>query len=275
MANTHPAAFALLPDSIRLVQSYWGLVVELGPLYGISDLTQIGANADEEEPSLLHKVALKALLLVRACVRLVFYPAHTFKYPKAEDKEEKNQSVEIMKTQLLNEEFVVQAMELLVTKLFRFSAEDLQMWEDEPEEWEKQQEEISDAWEFSIRSCAEKLFLDLVINYKTILGPRLINVFNGYATLENRDLLLKDSIYCAIGLAAPVLEKHLEFNLFLESTLVQEAQLQYPGYNIIRRRIALLLAEWVPVKHEGLSMDKVYGIFQYFLSQGVPLNDTV
>ncbi len=33
MAKTHPASFALLPDSISLVQSYWTLVIKLGEKY--------------------------------------------------------------------------------------------------------------------------------------------------------------------------------------------------------------------------------------------------
>ncbi|KAI5283870.1 hypothetical protein KEM54_001774, partial [Ascosphaera aggregata] len=277
MITRHPAAFVLLPDSISLIQSYWRLVVELGQNYGITDISQIGIGADfmDEERTFTEKVGLKALLIVRACVRLAFYPIQTFKYPKPEDKEEKNQAVSTIKTHLLSDEFVVEVMELLVTKFFRFNPSDLEMWQDDPEEWERLEEEISDAWEFSIRPCAEKLFLDLVINFKNLLVPKLIQVFQAYTTLENNDILLKDSIYCAIGLAAPVLEKHLDFNTFLESVLVQETIRQLPGQNILRRRIAIMLAEWVPVKIEQLNMEKIYQIFQHLLSDNGSLNDLV
>jgi hypothetical protein len=139
-------------------------------------------DVDEEEKSLLDRVGLKALLLLRACAKMAFNPAHTFKYPHPQDKVEKNQSVELIKSQILTEEFVVQAMELLVTRFFVFRPSDLREWEEEPEEWEKREEEIVDAWEFSIRSCSEKLFLDLVINFKELLVPRLLGVFYSYAS---------------------------------------------------------------------------------------------
>ncbi|KAI5299855.1 hypothetical protein KEM56_002914, partial [Ascosphaera pollenicola] len=277
MVTAHPAAFVLLPDCLRLLQSYWGLVVELGKNYGVSDISQIETGADfmDEERAFTEKMGLKALLILRACVRLVFYPVQSFKYPKPEDKEEKNQAIQMIKTQLLNDDFVIEVMELLVTRFFRFCPSDFEMWQDDPEEWEKLEEEVSDAWEFSIRPCSEKLFLDLVINFKALLVPRLISVFQTYTALDYNDILLKDSIYCAVGLAAPVLEKHLDFNTFLETILVQEATRQIPGQNLLRRRIILLLAEWVPVKIEHLNMEKVYQIFQHLLSDSDPLNDVV
>ena len=73
-------------------------------------------------------------------------------------------------------------MELLVTQFFRFRNIDFQDWEEEPEDWEKREEENADAWEFSIRSCSEKLFLDLVIHFKDLLIPRLLTVFYTFAS---------------------------------------------------------------------------------------------
>jgi len=90
-------------------------------------------------------------------------------------------------------------MELLVTTFFKFRKTDFEEWE--AEEWEKRGEDTSDAWEFSIRSRSEKLFLDLVINFKELLVPRLLNVFYSFSNPQNRDILLKDSLYSAIGLA--------------------------------------------------------------------------
>ncbi|KAL1956730.1 hypothetical protein VTO42DRAFT_6880 [Malbranchea cinnamomea] len=279
MAQSRPLAFALLPHSLDLVRSYWGLVVELGKSYGSTDLTtaKIGTDgdADEEEKPLLEKLGLKALLIVRACAKTAFYPVQTLKYPHPQDKEEKAQSIHLLKSQLFTEDFVVHVMELLVTRFFVFRSSDLREWEEEPEEWEKREEEISDAWEFSIRSCAEKLYLDLVINFKELLIPKLLHVFCLYANPQNQEVLLKDSLYCAIGLAAACLDNHLDFNSFLISTLVPEIQIQRPGYNILRRRTSILLGQWVPVKPNELDRAAVYQIFQHLLNKDDPLNDQV
>lgn len=94
--------------------------------------------------------------------------------------------------------------------------------------------------------------------------------------MQNTDILLKDSIYAAIGLAAPVLEGHPDFDFgsFLDNTLVQEVQISSTGYNILRRRAAIVLGQWLPVK-EGLNRPLVYQIFQHLLDKGDQLNDQV
>ncbi|KAL4793623.1 armadillo-type protein [Aspergillus venezuelensis] len=269
MAKDHAASFALLPDSIPLVQSYWTLVVKLGENY-----SQLGADG-ESDKTFMERAGLRALLLIRACSKMAFYPAQTFKYQTAQDKEEKKQAVELVKSQLFTEDFVVHAMELLVTQFFRFRQNDFQEWEADPEEWERKEEDIAEAWEFSIRSCSEKIFLDLVIHFKDLLVPRLLTVFNSFASPDNRDVLLKDSLYSAIGLAAACLEKHLDFSNFLQTTLVPEIQIQEQGYNVLRRRIAILLGQWVPVKSSELNKDFIYQIFQHLLNNQDPLNDLV
>jgi len=73
-------------------------------------------------------------------------------------------------------------METLVTRFFVFRPRDLRDWEEEPEEWERREEGEGDFWEFSIRSCSEKLFLDLVINYKDLLVQPLLQVFQSVAS---------------------------------------------------------------------------------------------
>ena len=50
----------------------------------------------------------------------------------------------------------------------------------------------------------------------------------------------------------------------MSSTLAREVQLQGLGYNALRRRIAIILGQWLPVK-EGLDRPLVYQIFQHLL----------
>jgi hypothetical protein len=177
MAKTHPASFALFDNSITLVNSYWSLVVKLSENY-----VSLGADIESEGKSLFEKAGLRALLLIRACARMAFNPVQTFKYQTPQDKEERKQAVERIKTQLFTDDFVVNVMELLVTQFFRFRNIDFQEWEEDPESWEKKEEQSNEAWEFSIRSCSEKLFLDLVIHFKDLLIPRLLHVFYSFAS---------------------------------------------------------------------------------------------
>ncbi|KAK4696081.1 importin-11, partial [Lecanoromycetidae sp. Uapishka_2] len=279
LARDHPAGFALLPNSASLAGAYWGLIRQFSETYGSQSPFQpaeIGTDGDAgETASALETISLKGLLLIRACMKMVFNPAQTFRYQQPEDKEENNRSKELIKRDLLSEPFAREVMEILVTRFFVFTPRDLREWEEEPDEWEKSQEATGEDWELSIRTCSEKLFLDLMVNHKGLVPP-LIAVFQDVATLQNKNLLLKDSIYTAIGIAAPVLDRYPEFDFghFLEDVLVQEVQISQPGFNILRRRAAIMLGQWLPIK-EKLNRPLVYQIFQHLLDKKDPLNDEV
>ena len=176
MVKTHPAGYVLLPDSVGLATAYWGLARRFGEDMG-SRTTESRSVDDEETGSTLEQLSLTGLLLIRACLKMVYNPAQTFKYQQAEDKEEKRMAKELMRTALLSGEFAQEVMETLVTRFFVITPRDLYQWDDDPEEWEKSQEDSGDDWELNLRTCSEKLFLDLMINYKELLVQPLINVF--------------------------------------------------------------------------------------------------
>ncbi|KAJ9658574.1 hypothetical protein H2198_003592 [Neophaeococcomyces mojaviensis] len=277
MSTQHPASFVLL-GSMEILKRSWNVVNSNNAKEALSSgldwsVYRNGDASDEKSP--IEKLALKALLLFRACVKMVFNPIHTFKYQYPEDKEDRKLAVDQIKSQVFTNEFVMQLMEILVTQHFVLRPADLRDWEEEPDEWERREEEIADAWEFSIRSCAEKLFLDLVINFKQLLVPRLLEVFQQYAKVENHDVLLKDSLYSAIAISAACIEDVFDFNSFMRNTLVPEVQMDQPNYNLLRRRTAILLGQWVPIKSEQLDRVAVYQIFAHLLSPMDKLNDHV
>lgn len=165
-------------------------------------------------------------------------------------------------------------METVVTRYFVFRPSDLRQWEEEPDEWERREDMEGDDIEYSTRSCAERLFLDLAINFKTLVQP-LLQVFYSVASPDNENILFKDSVYTAVGLAAPVLHHELDFDGFIRSTLVAEVQKQKPGYNLLRRRIAILLGQWITIKVSDETRPLVYQIFDHLLNKEDPLNDHV
>lgn len=189
MARTHPAAFVLLPNSLDLVRAYWGLIKQFSEAWGspqavISAVAQgkIGDNGDQsDQRPTLEKLSLKGLLLIRACVKMVFSPAQTFRYRQAQEKEEKTMAEKSVAADLLTRSFVEEIMQIIVTRFFVFRESDLREWEEDPEEWERKGDNDSEGYEFSIRPCCEKLFLDLAINFKDILIEPLLAVFYSVA----------------------------------------------------------------------------------------------
>jgi hypothetical protein len=180
LATQHTAAFALLPDAVGLVQSYWSLITELGESFGInpsgnSDIES--ADATEDKKPLIERLALKGLLLLRQCVRTVHSPFRNIRIRQQQEKDEQTQATSIMKDNLLTTDMVIHIVEITVTKFFVFTRRDLAEWQEDPEEWEKTTDSEGEGWEFVVRSCAEKLFMDLTINYKDMLVQPLLAVF--------------------------------------------------------------------------------------------------
>lgn len=57
--------------------------------------------------------------------------------------------------------------------------------------------------------------------------------------------------------------------------MVAEAGKQKPGFNIIRRRIAIVISQWIAIKIAQEKKPIVYQIFQHLLDTSDPLNDQV
>lgn len=57
--------------------------------------------------------------------------------------------------------------------------------------------------------------------------------------------------------------------------MVAEVGKQKPGYNIIRRRIAIIISQWISIKIAKEKKPIVYQIFQHLLDPTDPLNDQV
>lgn len=279
MARTHAASFVLLPDSMQVLSRSWNTINLFGTLLrdsvSQSDWKiKTGGDADDDA-SPLEKLALRALLILRACIKMVFNPAQTFKYQHPQDKEDRKAAVEKIRSDVFTDAFVAGLMEVLITQYFVLRSSDLRDWETEPDEWEKREEEIADSWEFSVRACSEKLFLDIVINFKSLLVPRLLQVFHQYADVANTDIFIKESLYSAIGIAAACVEDKLDFNTFLRDTLAKEVQISQPGYNLIRRRAAILLGQWAPIQPDTLDRRTIYQIFAHLLNKEDSLSDGV
>ena len=57
--------------------------------------------------------------------------------------------------------------------------------------------------------------------------------------------------------------------------MVVEATKQTPGFNIIRRRIAIIISQWITVKMSKEKKPIVYQIFQHLLDKSDRMNDQV
>ncbi|KAI5467452.1 armadillo-type protein [Mariannaea sp. PMI_226] len=279
IAENHSASFAFLPNSLALVHAYWDLVAKFAEVFDKSGGIRQGSGdagsaKSKVEGPLLERLALKGLLLLRACVRIAFQPVQSFKYRSPETKAEQDQAKELIKTQLLKPDLVIQIVNSIITHLFVFRKADLEAWEEDPEEWEQQEQSEGNAYEWEVRPCAEKLFLDLLTNFKELLTPPLLSYFQA-AQSSQADIATKEAVYTAMGLAAAHVFNVFDFDAILSSTIVSDAQQQGGLYKVLRRRIAILVSAWAPVKLTDVSRPLVYQVFQHFLNPDDQTNDIV
>ncbi len=219
-------------------------------------------------------------LLLRVCFssRAVLLwssrPTQTFRYRTAEFKKEQDEAASLIKANLLTNDFVAQAVNVIITKLLIFRESDLRAWDEAAEEWESQERTQGDAWEWQVRPCAERIFMDLLIHFTDLLGPPLLQYFQT-AMSPDADIISKEAVYTAMGCAVQSIYKAFDFDAFLASTLVKDAQIQAPLAKVLRRRIAILVSLWMPVNIADQSQPLVFEIFRHLMTSDDPINDEV
>jgi hypothetical protein len=282
MAEDVPVAFALLPHSLDLVIAYWGIIKLVAQTYG-SDSHSYIHNINDEDGSddvspLVERLALKGLLILRACLKVISDP-RSIKIPSGQDMAEKDQALQALKA-VFTADFVQEVLAIIVNQIFVFRSIDLRRWEEEPEEWEAAEGGDTEGYRYSIRLTAEKLFLDLTGKYTETVVPTVLSMV---MTVTNSQVSVaqKESSYTSLGLAADRIfvyyQAHKPSYDFNETipTLVSDLQNTEPGFRLIRRRIAILLGKWIHIQISKENRQLVYQIFLHLLDKNNPLNDLV
>ncbi|KAI1739219.1 putative importin 11 [Xylaria scruposa] len=277
MASSHPASFAALPGSAELARAYWNLVAEFSLVFDQSEGIRQGGSSDTKsrvEGPLLERLALKGLLLMRACVRMAHRPVQSITYRSKDDAGEQQAAIATIKSQLFSDDFINQMAHIIITRLLVFRKADMDAWEEEPEEWEQREESQGNAYEWEVRPCAEKLFLDLLTHHKSLLLEPLLAYF---ATAQDpqASITAKEAVYTVMGLSAALVEGTFDFGALLKSVISNDAVQAIPMCQILRRRIAVLLSQWVPVQISKETRPLIYEIFRHFLNSNDPNNDIV
>uniref|UniRef100_A0A3Q3EAT6 Importin-11 n=1 Tax=Labrus bergylta TaxID=56723 RepID=A0A3Q3EAT6_9LABR len=142
----------------------------------------------------------------------------------------------------------------LVSHYFLLTEEELAMWEEDPESFAVE-ESGGDSWKYSLRPCTEVLFLDIFHNYSQTLTPVLLDMVQNLQGPTNVEepvqLLMKDAVYNAVGLAAYELFDNVDFDQWFKNQLLGELQVSHNRYKLIRRRVIWLIGQWISVKFKS------------------------
>ncbi|BGP12651.1 hypothetical protein JCM10213v2_000568 [Rhodosporidiobolus nylandii] len=163
-------------------------------------------------------------------------------------------------------EFVQQFAEMLITRLLPLRQDDLEKWNEDPEEW--MNEEEMERWEFELRPCAEFVMKALLSAYRDELGPKMVEYLQQVSQPQDLDgLLLKEAVYTAVGRSPSDLESAIDFTQWLNGTLAAECTGTDSNYRIIRRRIAWLLGNWVGEDLAATSRTQIYTLLVHLLGR--------
>uniref|UniRef100_A0A3B3DXE9 Importin-11 n=1 Tax=Oryzias melastigma TaxID=30732 RepID=A0A3B3DXE9_ORYME len=166
----------------------------------------------------------------------------------------------------------------LVSHYFLLTEEELAMWEEDPESFAVE-ETGGDSWKYSLRPCTEVLFLDIFHNYSQTLTPVLLEMvenLQGPTNVEDHvQLLMKDAVYNAVGLAAYELFDSVDFDQWFKNQLLGELQVSHHRYKLIRRRVIWLIGQWISVKFKSVLRPLLYEVILSLMQDPDLVNNTV
>ncbi|KAK7203529.1 armadillo-type protein [Myxozyma melibiosi] len=272
LAERQPTAFIMLPGTFNLIKLYLSVFQSQAASFHLPEFENI---------EFWEKVLVRGLLLFRKCIKMIFGDGmSTIKYRTPEDRAETKEAVGKLKQELCTDSFIVQVHDIVLWSYLRLRPVDLEKWSYEPEEFVY--DEIQNSWEYQLRPCSEKVYIDLLANFKDLLKPRILEAFNNVsnsADMSDDALLTKDAVYCAFSITSSALFEDVDFDKIFEQILapqVMHASADSPPMlRIIFRRIAIIISDWVSVKCGQQTRKIIYDVLARLLDPSLPLNDLV
>ncbi|EGV62337.1 hypothetical protein PSN45_001069 [Yamadazyma tenuis] len=261
--NINPTTFILMPCSNDIVTFFFN--------YLNSDAEKIYKGTEDD--NFWETIALKGFLILKKLITYIFKKgAITLKQPK--DKQDIVNAVEKLKTQFFNVQVVQQLCDLIINWYLLLKPSDLESWLLEPEEWCN--EEFSSSWEYQIRPCAENFFQDLIKYFKDDLSEYLFNKISSNLLGANKNILVQDSILCCFQLSADSIADKVDFNQLLREVFIPLAlRNEDVEDKIIKRRICLIISEWVKINCSKESRVEIYQLLLTFISANDKIHDQV
>ncbi|XP_020235695.1 importin-11 isoform X3 [Cajanus cajan] len=153
-------------------------------------------------------------------------------------------------TSLLPTERIVHLCNVLISRYFVLTANDLEEWYRNPESFHHEQDMVQ--WTEKLRPCAEALYIVLFETNSQLLGPVVVSLLqesmNNCPTSVTEitpALLLKDAVYGATAYVYYELSNYLSFKDWFNGALSLELSNEHPNLRIIHRKVAVILGQWV------------------------------
>ncbi|CAH2353855.1 importin beta-like protein Kap120p [[Candida] railenensis] len=266
LINSNPTSFILLPNSQDILSTFMSLLDQRAKeIYN--------AEGGGDSNSFWETLALKGFLILKRVIGYI-YKRGAVMLRARNDKEEIQQAISKLTTNFFTKDVIQHLCDLIINWYLRLRPSDLESWSIEPEEW-CNEEISSSSWEFQIRPCAENFFQDLISFFNHELSDFVISkIQQGLA--DSNDMLTKDAILCTFQLSSISIANRVDFNKILNDILIPEGLKNDVSENrIIKRRICLIINEWVSVDCSKESKVSIFRLLVNFLQPDNKLNDSV
>ncbi|KIJ20291.1 hypothetical protein PAXINDRAFT_166384 [Paxillus involutus ATCC 200175] len=250
-----PGKFVELPSCNQMVLYYWSKVVQA--INGSPDMIQ-------DSPTAVYPVRF----LVQAMVLFKENLARWTPFRKGGPTTETT----------LSQQFVEDAVRLLVSRFIPLNPSDLEGWVADPEEWVNEEDKESEQWEYELRPCGERVLMTLAAQYRDYVVPLMETTFKAMieqSTVDLASVVQKEALYCAIGRCATRLRDVIPFTEWMRHKLVAEARETNPNFPIIKRRIAWLIGKWIGDMCSPATDPTIWEILVHLLQDRGPGSDGV
>lgn len=184
--------------------------------------------------------------------------------------------------QFLQPQCLGSIMAALVERYLPFREEDVTELLEEPEQFHHDADRSS--FEEQLRPCAETLYVSLLERDREGLGPFVVELLQkslqacppgsasslppGTPSVVGvpYPLLAKEAVYNAVGTGSYELHDFVDYTSWLQSALLLEIQDKSPVNTILRRRVAILLGQFV-AKLPDEARDSCYRVLVEMLSE--------
>lgn len=261
LISINPTSFILLPCCETILSYYMNYLQENAERIYQSN----------EENDFWEIIALKGFLILKKVINYTFKQGSiTLKQPKS--KQEIEIALKKLASGFFNKGLIEKLCDLIINWYLPIKPNDLENWSLEPEEWCN--EEFQSSWEYQIRPCAENFFQDLVKFFKDDLSNYILNKISN--NLNDGNILIQDSILCTFQLSADSISDKVNFNQLLNDVFVPlGSKNDKLEQKILKRRICLIINEWVVINCSNESRILIYKFLSTLLVGENKINDQV
>lgn len=242
ISSNHPVTFAVLKP-YALIHFYWETSKALRD--NRRDRSHRGEENDSQD-ELTDFICLRTLILLRQCFKIAYQTTSPVGLATSRSHSESAASLrKLMETELLTDAYCLDLFKDLISSYLVFMDSEIEEWTEESEEWELRENHVNDAFEHSVRSCAERLLLDVTIRLTNETFQLLLSLVEEWGPSDN--IVVKDALLSALGISAARYSEKLDFYGFLATHINSDMAFIGSNANVLRRRIAIFLCQWTPL----------------------------